>query len=84
MSLNIALFFAVTVGLFQCLYAFGPPYPVTGSWFKSRFTLAEWNSTLREFSKQGGDTVLLRAPALTEVHYHEFAEDPDFKVSSYC
>ncbi|XP_045206607.2 uncharacterized protein LOC123558822 [Mercenaria mercenaria] len=65
--------------LSHCLFPFGPPYPVTGSWFKDRFSLAEWNTTLNEFSRQGGDTVLLRSPAMKLVQYEDLAEDPNFK-----
>ena len=41
-----------------------PLYPITASWFRDRFTAAEWNRTLSEFAAQGGDTVWLRAPPL--------------------
>lgn len=62
---------------------FGPPYPITGSWFKDRYTRTDWNATLRDFAKQGGDTVLLRAPALVVVNPEYFSQDPNFKVRIY-
>jgi uncharacterized protein YqkB len=43
---------------------FGPVYPITAAFFKDRFSIDEWNDTLNKFKTQGGDTVILRAPAL--------------------
>ncbi|KAL4219146.1 hypothetical protein ACF0H5_021728 [Mactra antiquata] len=63
---------------------FGPPYPVTGSWFKDRYTRTEWNETLREFTKLGGDTVILRAPALVSVNPDSFSQDPNFRWCRDC
>ncbi|XP_045196918.2 uncharacterized protein LOC123551787 [Mercenaria mercenaria] len=79
MVYKFILVLMLSTKLSHCTFSFGPPYPVTGSWFKDRFSLAEWNTTLREFSRQGGDTVLLRAPAMKLVQYDDLVEDPNFK-----
>ncbi|KAJ8315524.1 hypothetical protein KUTeg_007674 [Tegillarca granosa] len=60
---------------------FGPKYPITGAWFKDRFTQEEWNKTLTEFAKQDGDTILLGAPPIMLFNKSELLQDPDFK---YC
>jgi len=44
----------------------GPPYPITASFFRDRYSLQEWNTTLTQFKKQGGDTVFLRAPSVSK------------------
>ena len=43
---------------------FGPPFPITASWFLDRYTSEEWNQTLAEFQSIGGDTVMLKAPPM--------------------
>lgn len=60
---------------------FGPKYPITGAWFKDRFTKEEWNKTLIEFAKQDGDTIMLGAPPIMLFNKSELLQDPDFK---YC
>ena len=66
----------------SCVQAyFGPPYPVTGSWFKERYSTHEWNSTLHKYSIQGGDTILTRAPGLKIRTRDEIKADVDFEVS---
>ncbi|XP_012936102.1 uncharacterized protein LOC106011351 [Aplysia californica] len=56
----------------------GPPYPVTASWFRDRFTRQEWDDTLKGFKKQGGDTVFLRAPPVVKRTSEELQHDPNF------
>ena len=56
-----------------------PLYPITASWFQDRFTAAEWNHSLSEFAAIGGDTVLLRAPALISRTKEDIQRDPDFQ-----
>ncbi|KAL3881306.1 hypothetical protein ACJMK2_027759 [Sinanodonta woodiana] len=58
---------------------FGPVYPITASWFKDRFSNVEWNNTLTLFQKQGGDTILLRAPHIQLRSKQDLASDPDFR-----
>lgn len=70
----------LSIWTFEVSAVFGPPYPVTGAWFKERYSQSEWNSTLRKFSAQGGDTVMLRAPAVVMTTEDELAKDPDFQV----
>lgn len=60
--------------------SFGPLYPVTGAWFKDRYSVQEWNNTLHRFSTQGSDTVLRRAPALQIRTRDEILSDSDFQV----
>ena len=59
---------------------FGPPYPITAAWFQDRFSKAEWNKTVTEFKTIGGDTVLLRAPAIRLRTEQELEQDPEFQV----
>ena len=80
MYYRLSVFF-LCFRLYDC--TFGPPYPVTGAWFKDRFSASEWNNTLREFSTLGGDTILLRAPAIKLVQYEDLIENHDFKVSFF-
>lgn len=70
----------ISIWTLEVSAVFGPPYPVTGAWFKERYSQSEWNSTLRKFSAQGGDTVMLRAPAVVMTTEDELAKDPDFQV----
>ncbi|XP_052809288.1 uncharacterized protein LOC128237744 [Mya arenaria] len=58
---------------------FGPPYPVTGAWFKDRYSYEEWNQTLHQFSLQGGDSVILRAPPVQLTTRQELVDNPNFK-----
>jgi len=55
-----------------------PIYPVTASWFRDHFSVKEWNETLTNFTKIGGDTVLLRAPPIVAVTKRTLDNDPDF------
>ncbi|KAK3577440.1 hypothetical protein CHS0354_032291 [Potamilus streckersoni] len=75
----LALF--IFLCLAQCVESgpFGPVYPITASWFKDRFSNVEWNSTLTLFQKQGGDTVILRAPHIRLRTKQDLASDPDFR-----
>lgn len=59
-------------------YPNGPPYPITASWFRDRFTSQEWNRTLAEFQQQGGDTVFLRAPSIARRTRDDLMRDEDF------
>ena len=62
------------------LAPFGPPYPITASWFQDRFSKTEWNKTLTDFQAIGGDAVLLRAPAIRLRTEQDLEQDPEFKV----
>ena len=57
---------------------FGPVYPITAAFFKDRFSIDEWNDTLNKFKTQGGDTVILRAPALLIRTKENLDSDPDY------
>ncbi|CAH1798289.1 unnamed protein product [Owenia fusiformis] len=54
-------------------------YPVSGSWFKDRFTISEWNDTLDAFKSIGGDTVILRAPEIKIRSKNDIVNDPLYK-----
>ena len=60
---------------------FGPPYPITESWFKDRYPRSEWDAVLGEFSKIGGDTVFQRAPPIIIGSMNELTADSEFKAS---
>ena len=62
---------------------FGPPYPITAAFFQDRFSKTEWNKTLTDFKEIGGDTVLLRAPAIKLTTEDELEQDPDFQVPHF-
>lgn len=59
---------------------FGPPYPITAAWFQDKFSKIEWNQTLAKFKDIGGDTVLLRAPAIRLRSEEDLEQDPEFQV----
>ena len=63
---------------------FGPPYPITAAWFQDRFSKTEWNKTLTEFKTIGGDTVLLRAPAMKLRMEQDLEQDPEFQVGPFA
>ena len=50
---NIALVLASVVLGKLGASALGPPYPVTASWFRDRYTRQEWDETLTKFKEQG-------------------------------
>ena len=52
------------------------PYPITAAIFREGRTSSEWNDTLRMFSRMGGDTVILDAPALELTTKKELESDP--------
>lgn len=54
------------------------PFFITGSWFKDRFSSQEWNKTLGDFADVGGNTILLRAPAIRLRDKDDIMNDPDF------
>lgn len=58
--------------------AFGPPYPITAAVFKGRNSTDEWGRVIDHFKKQGGDTIILRAPPIRVRSKLSLDNDPDF------
>ncbi|OWF50948.1 uncharacterized protein LOC110449847 [Mizuhopecten yessoensis] len=53
-------------------------YPITAAWFSDHLSRDNWNETLANFTKNGGDTVLVKAPQFQFRSQHEMEADPDF------
>ncbi|OWF50949.1 hypothetical protein KP79_PYT07473 [Mizuhopecten yessoensis] len=53
-------------------------YPITAAWFSDHLSRDNWNETLTNFTKSGGDTVLVKAPQFQFRSQQEMEADPDF------
>ncbi|XP_071113546.1 uncharacterized protein [Haliotis cracherodii] len=53
-------------------------YPITASWFRDRYTIRDWNTTLSQFKAIGGDTVWQRAPTIIRRSRDDLQRDLNF------
>ncbi|XP_033741122.1 uncharacterized protein LOC117327965 [Pecten maximus] len=57
-------------------------YPITAAWFNDHFSRSNWNSTLYNFTRNGGDTVLLKPKQFLFRSQQDMEADPDFASCS--
>ncbi|XP_060067521.1 uncharacterized protein LOC132547737 [Ylistrum balloti] len=56
----------------------GQRYPITAAWFSDHFSPKNWTDNLSNFTRNGGDTVLLKAPQFLFRSQQDMEVDPDF------
>ncbi|XP_069126924.1 uncharacterized protein [Argopecten irradians] len=57
-------------------------YPITAAWFNDHVSRESWNETLSNFTRNGGDTVLLRPKQFLLRSQQDMEADPDFASCS--
>ncbi|XP_069126855.1 uncharacterized protein [Argopecten irradians] len=70
------LFIGISLSLL-CLSS-AQKYPITAAWFSDHDSRTSWNNTLSNFTRNGGDTVLLRPKQFLLRSQQDMEADPDY------